>query len=473
MDEYNTNEKKENKEVESEVLKEDLENVRNQDSLEESNDQNGIESNTEVLEEDIEVITPKSSEQVEAEIEGKDIKPEKKRINKGLVLYFVILAFVFSLFVTGIVMSMRFSGSNISSYITSSNKDASEKDSNVSEYIPQENTFDPNGPKIEIENNTNSKDLSAEQVYADVSPSIVGIVIYENTGEISQDSKGEGSGIIMSQDGYILTNSHVIGDSKKFNVKVVVNGNDEYAGTVIGYDTRTDLAVVKINASNLPAVNFGNSDNIKVGSWVLAIGNPGGMDFANSLTRGIVSALNRSVSSSNPVKYIQTDAAINPGNSGGALVNMSGQVIGINTSKIVSTGFEGMGFAIPMNTAKSVVDDLISQGYVSGRVRLGITGKVVSSYQSKLYSVPEGIIIADISSDSDLSSKDVSKGDIITKVDSVQITGFDVLFSELSKHSAGDEVTLSIYRPKSDKSNESNFDVKVKVLADKGETQNQ
>ena len=152
---------------------------------------------------------------------------------------------------------------------------------------------------------------------------------------------------------------------------------------------------------------------------------------------------------------------------------MSGQVIGINTSKIVSTGFEGMGFAIPMNTAKTVVDDLISQGYVSGRVRLGITGKVVSSYQSKLYSVPEGIIIADISSDSDLSSKGVSTGDIITKIDSVQITGFDVLFSELSKHSAGDEVTLSIYRPKSDKSNESNFGVKVKVLEDKGETQNQ
>ena len=469
MDEYNPNEKKEDKEIENKSLREGLD----QDSLKESSGQNDREGNTEVLEENIQVITPKSADQVEAEIEGKDIKPEKRKINKGLVLFLVVLGVIFSVFVTGIVISVSLSGPNISSYITSNNKDTSEKDSKVSEYIPQEDTFDPNGPKIEIENNTSSKDLSAEQVYADVSPSIVGIVIYENTGEISQDSKGEGSGIIMSQDGYILTNSHVIGDSKKYNVKVVVNSNDEYAGAIVGYDTRTDLAVVKINASNLPAATFGNSDNIKVGSWVLAIGNPGGMDFANSLTRGIVSALNRSVSSSNPVKYIQTDAAINPGNSGGALVNMSGQVIGINTSKIVSTGFEGMGFAIPMNTAKSVVDDLISQGYVSGRVRLGITGKVISSYQSKLYSVPEGIIIADISSDSDLSFKGVNSGDIITKIDSVQITGFDILFSELSRHSAGDEVTLSIYRPKNDKSNESNFDVKVKVLADKGETQNQ
>ena len=469
MKEYNPNDKMENEEIESEVLQEDLD----QDSLKEPSEQADIESTTEVLEEDIEVITPKSAEQIEAEIEGNDIKPEKKKMSKGLALFFIVVGVIFATFVMGIVISVSLAGPYINSYVSSNNRDKSGDDSIVSQYIPESGDFDPNGPKIEIQNNADSGDLSAEQVYADVSPSIVGIVIYENTGQISQDSKGEGSGIIMSQNGYILTNSHVIGDSKKYNVKVVVNGNDEYAGNVVGYDTRTDLAVVKIDASNLPSATFGNSDNLKVGSWVLAIGNPGGMDFANSLTRGIVSAINRSVSGSNPVKYIQTDAAINPGNSGGALVNMSGQVIGINTSKIVSTGFEGMGFAIPMNTAKTVVDDLISQGYVSGRVRLGITGKVVSSYQSKLYSVPEGIIIADISSDSDLSSKGVSTGDIITKIDSVQITGFDVLFSELSKHSAGDEVTLSIYRPKSDKSNESNFDVKVKVLEDKGETQNQ
>ena len=300
MKEYNPNDKVENEEIESEVLQEDLD----QNSLKEPSEQADIESTTEVLEEDIEVITPKSAEQIEAEIEGNDIKPEKKKMSKGLALFFIVVGVIFATFVMGIVISVSLAGPYINSYVSSNNRDKSGDDSIVSQYIPESGDFDPNGPKIEIQNNADSGDLSAEQVYADVSPSIVGIVIYENTGQISQDSKGEGSGIIMSQNGYILTNSHVIGDSKKYNVKVVVNGNDEYAGNVVGYDTRTDLAVVKIDASNLPSATFGNSDNLKVGSWVLAIGNPGGMDFANSLTRGIVSAINRSVSGSNRMRRL-------------------------------------------------------------------------------------------------------------------------------------------------------------------------
>lgn len=404
-------------------------------------------------------------------------KPPKKKIDNGLLTFLIIIGSILVILLLGIIarcsLPFFFNGKNIANIANEVEKYISTPSESGQSTLDNNFTFDPNGPKINIvEGNDNESSLSAEQVYKNVSPAVVGIVIYENSADVESDPAGQGSGIIISSDGYILTNSHVIGDSKKYKVKIVTNDSSEYSGTVVGYDTRTDLAVVKIDAHGLTAAEFGDSNNINVGSWVIAIGNPGGMDFANSLTRGVVSALNRSVPSSSSVKYIQTDAAINPGNSGGALVNMNGRVIGINTSKIVATGFEGMGFAIPINTAKSVVDDIISQGYVSGRVRLGMTGKVVSSYQSQLYSVPQGIIVVNISNDSDLNSKGVEVGDIITKIDDVQITSFDILYSELAKHSPNEEVNLSIYRPKTEKGGESSFNISVKVLEDKGQTQN-
>lgn len=406
-----------------------------------------------------------------------DQKPPKKKTDNGLMIFLIIVGSILVILLLGIIarcsLSFFFKGQNLNNIVNEVEKYISTPVESEQNTSSNNFVFNPNGPKINIVSGSDDESsLSAEQVYKNVSPAVVGVVIYESSADIESDPKGQGSGIIISSDGYILTNSHVIGDSKKYKVKIVTNDSKEYSGTVIGYDTRTDLAVVKIDANNLTAAEFGNSDDINVGSWVIAIGNPGGLDFANSLTRGVVSALNRTVSSSSSVKYIQTDAAINPGNSGGALVNMNGRVVGINTSKIVATGFEGMGFAIPINTAKSVVDDIISQGYVSGRVRLGMTGKVVSSYQSQVYSVPQGIIVVDISSDSDLIAKGVEVGDIITKIDDVQITSFDILYSELSKHSPNDEVNLLIYRPKTEKSGESTFNVKVKVLEDKGQTQN-
>ena len=336
-----------------------------------------------------------------------------------------------------------------------------------------ETLLNPDSKGLEITDIPNtSQNLSAEQIYKKNAGSVVGVVIYDPSADVTSDPKGEGSGIVLTADGYVVTNSHVIGDSKKYRIKIITNDSSEYSGSVVGYDTRTDLAVVKVNTDNLTPAEFGNSDQLSVGSWVLAIGNPGGIDFANSLTRGIVSALNRSVSNGGNIKYIQTDAAINPGNSGGALLNMYGQVVGINTSKIVATGYEGMGFSIPINTAKTIINDIISQGYVSGRVRLGMTGKVISSYQAETYSVPRGIVIADISEDSYLDDAGVETGDIITKIDSVSTTSFDILFTELSKHKPGDIVTLTIYRPQSDKSKATTFEAKVKLLEDKGETQN-
>ena len=205
----------------------------------------------------------------------------------------------------------------------------------------------------------------------------------------------------------------------------------------------------------------------------MALGNPLGLNFASSLTRGIISAINRcsSGSANSLVKYIQTDAAINPGNSGGPLINMYGQVIGINSSKIAVAHCEGMGFAIPSNTVKSIVDDIIDKGYVSGRVRLGFKGKMVSNFQAQIYNVPIGVIVSEISSDSNLGASGIQSGDIITKINNVNVTSMDIFYGELYSHKPGESIKLSIYRPSSNRLNPSTFDVNVILLEDKGETQ--
>lgn len=321
---------------------------------------------------------------------------------------------------------------------------------------------------------SDSKQLSAETIYSKLSPSVVGVVMYDSKANIISDPIGQGSGVIISENGYIVTNSHVIGNSKQYNIKVVLSNNEEYSAKIIGFDSKTDLAVIKIEKSGLTFATFGNSDEVKVGSSALALGNPLGLNFAGSLTRGIVSAVNRCTSgtANSLVKYIQTDAAINPGNSGGPLINMYGQIIGINSSKIAVEHCEGMGFAIPSNTVKSVVDDIIKKGYVSGRVRLGISGKMVTNYQSQFYNVPMGIIISEISNDSNLLAKGIQTGDIITKINNVDILNLDSFYAELYSHKPGDTITLKVYRQPSNKTiSPSTFEVNVTLLEDKGETQ--
>lgn len=323
-------------------------------------------------------------------------------------------------------------------------------------------------PKPEDENQ-----LSAETIYSKVSPCVVGVVVYDSAADIISDPVSQGSGIIIDQKGYIVTNSHVVNNSKRNNIKIVLSNNEEFSGKVVGYDTRTDIAVIKCDRADLTCATLGNSDQVKVGESVLALGNPLGLDFASSLTRGIVSAVNRSKDGSpnSLVKYIQTDAAINPGNSGGALINMYGQVIGINSLKIGAVGLEGMGFAIPSNVVKDVVSDIISKGYVSGRVRLGITAKMISNYQAQIYNVPVGIIISEISDDSNLKSAGVQVGDIITKINNTNVTSFDAFYGELYKFKPGETVTLSLFRTSSGRSGGSSFEANVVLLEDRGETQ--
>lgn len=316
----------------------------------------------------------------------------------------------------------------------------------------------------------NEEQLTPAQVAAKVRPSIVSVITKATVNGESQDS-GEGSGIILRSDGYIITNSHVIGDSKKYQVSVITSDGETYDAKVIGYDTRSDLAVLKIDAKDLPACELGDSSKLVLGDYVIAIGNPGGVQFAGSITDGIVSGIDRIIDttdmeSTSAMRYIQTNAAINPGNSGGALVNMYGQVIGVNTSKISADGYEGMGFAIPSVTVKEVVDDLINYGYVKGRVKLGITCTTISSaYENQ--GIPAGLQIHSIDAESDLNGK-ANVYDIITHCDGKRIKALSHLQDIIFEKKPGDTIELTLYRPATSKTTESTYKVKIKLLEDTG-----
>ncbi|NLG93334.1 MAG: trypsin-like serine protease [Clostridiales bacterium] len=331
-----------------------------------------------------------------------------------------------------------------------------------------------NAAGITIQPKPSGSPYDAKTVYKNTVQSVVGV---ETTVPGTSGSQGgviQGTGIIATKDGYILTNAHVVNNSRSNKVKVVLYNKKEYDAKVVGYDKTSDIAVLRIQANNLSAAVFGNADQLEIGDPVIAIGNPGGIEFASSLTGGYVSALNRAIEShsDNGMTYIQTDAAINPGNSGGPLMNMYGQVVGINSNKIVATGYEGMGFAIPVSRAKNIIDDLIARGYVSGRSRLGITASTITAIQSELSGYPTGVMIRQISPESDLTKSGVVPGDVITKVDGQTVSSVDDLYAVLSKHKAGDTVTLTIFRMGSGQStNGATREVKTKLLEDKGETQ--
>jgi len=322
---------------------------------------------------------------------------------------------------------------------------------------PQDNSsetegkvLNPNGPTLAVESDSKATDsatvngVNIAQIAKSVIPSVVGIVSYRSA-SFAEDAGGEqGSGIVISDDGYIVTNAHVIGQENSF-LRVVLSDLSEHSATLIGMDSRTDLAVIKIDKKGITPAKFGDSDALEVGELLIAIGNPGGLAFASSVTQGIASALNRSITESG-MKYIQTDAAINPGNSGGALVNAKGFVVGINTSKIVASGFEGMGFAIPIQTAKPIIDDLIKYGKVQGRAILGITGYTLDKIRAIQNNVEPGVVIQSVDPKSGFANQDVQQNDIITQIDSKTITSLDDIYSVLNEKKPGDTVKITLFR---------------------------
>ncbi len=315
----------------------------------------------------------------------------------------------------------------------------------VAEVVPaQPNLTITDKPAEEKEILTDGK-LTIPQRAEKVKASVVGIVNYQQTsGSYYSTEAGQGSGIIMSDDGYIITNAHVIDGA--VGLKVVLSDGSEYAAQIVGSDTQTDLAVIKIEATGLSAAEFGNSDQLEVGEQLIAVGNPTGLELGGTLTVGYVSALNRQIDSTSGLNYIQTDAAINPGNSGGALANEYGQVIGINSAKITGTDIEGLGFAISINDAQPIIDDLINYGYVKGRVRMGIGVYEMDSFMAQLNNTPAGLVVASIDAGTPAASSGLVPGDIITAIDGQDITLFDDIASMLEGKEPGDVVVLSVFR---------------------------
>lgn len=296
-------------------------------------------------------------------------------------------------------------------------------------------------------------------VASKVQPSIVGITVeYSVNSPFSSNSttaKAEGSGIIIREDGYILTNNHVVNSSStssfyevgKANKVTVYLHNEEtpYEGKIIGTDKQTDLAVIKIEKTGLPAAELGNSSTVQVGEFAMAVGNPLGME--SSVTSGIVSAVNREITDSDGITYtlIQTDAAINSGNSGGALVNSKGQVIGVNFLKVSGTGVEGLGFAIPINDAKEIAEQLIQYTKVK-RPYMGISGIDLSSQEAQRYRLVEGIYIKSIEDFSAAQKADLRIGDVIIKADGKDVKTMNELNEIKNNHKIGDEMTLVVNR---------------------------
>ena len=264
--------------------------------------------------------------------------------------------------------------------------------------------------------------------------------------------QGSGSGVIISNDGYIVTNNHVVADADELTV--TLNDNKEYSARIIGTDKTTDLALIKIDGKNFPAITIANSEDIKVGEWVLAVGNP--FNLTNTVTAGIVSAKGRSLYQNGVESFIQTDAAINPGNSGGALVNTRGELIGINAMLYSQTGsFSGYGFAIPTSIMNKVVDDLKKYGTVQ-RAVIGIQGSDVKNYvdaqkdQGKDIDLGtmEGIYVAKVTEESAAEEAGLKEGDVITAIDGKEVNKMADLQEYLAKKRPGDKVSISYLRDK-------------------------
>lgn len=321
---------------------------------------------------------------------------------------------------------------------------------------------------FDIASRTDSKYLP--DIVDEIMPSVVGIsATFEITQQYSswgwggfspethtEEITGTGTGIVMTEDGYIITNAHVIyttdynaGEAK--SASVLFSDKKEYEAKIIAYDVETDLAVLKVDETGFTPATFGNSDELRVGELVIAVGNPLGFELFGSVTSGIVSALNREISiNEKNMTLIQTDAAINSGNSGGPLLNSCGQVIGINSAKMSSSygsaSVEGLGFAIPINDAKIIIDDLINNGYVSGRPQIGITTVDIDEAYSSYLGLPMGVYVRSISENSAAEEANIRIGDVIIGINDEAVTSADELNAVKNQFKAGDTITLKIYR---------------------------
>jgi serine protease Do len=292
-----------------------------------------------------------------------------------------------------------------------------------------------------------------------VSPGVVGVLNYVSaksaSGKTIDELYGSGTGFVVSSEGYILTNAHVVDGASKVTIKVF-GEEEERDATVIGSDTETDIAVLKVEGVTLQPLKLGDSDQVRVGEYVLAIGNPLSTDeLANTITFGIISATKREITIDNYTNtYLQTDAAINFGNSGGPLINLSGEVIGINSAKTITAGYdelgnavsaEGIGFALPINQVKKIMEVLITQGYIE-RPGIGVTVSTIDEALAEELQVPVGALVESVVKDKPADRAGVLAGDIITEANGTAITTHQELVNIVLSCMIGDELKLKIYR---------------------------
>lgn len=298
-------------------------------------------------------------------------------------------------------------------------------------------------------------ELTLKEIYKNVSPSVVSI------SAASASGVSTGTGIIMSADGYIITNYHVVSNAGQ--VVVTLYDDSEYAATIVGGDETSDLLVLKVDAENLAAAQFGDSDVMEVGDSVVAIGDPLGTKLRGTMTYGIVCGINRDVDvGDRTMTMLQTDAALNSGNSGGPLINMQGQVIGINTMKITSqysaAAVEGIGLAIPISAAKPIVDELVEKGYVTGRPAFGFTVETLNLRLMLYYNLPGQLCVQSVEQNSDAFEQGIRPGDIIVGVQGQSVASVDEFNTIKNQYVAGDTLTLTIYRDRQQ------FNVDVRLM---------
>lgn len=408
---------------------------------------------------------------------GGDLNKKPKKKHTGLkVAAFVLAMVLVSGGSIGVYEGIRSSNADNSSSIVASN-DSSAAESSTGDSSSSKKS-DSSQSWIQLASTNGS--MSVADIVKKVTPSVVGVQStfsssngsnnnpmngyggffgYGSQGNNgSQGMTGVGTGIIMSKDGYIVTNAHVIYDDEygygeASSVQIQMSDEETtYDARIVAYDKEADIAVLKIDADNLTPAEFGDSSSCEVGEMVVAIGNPLGLQFQNTVTCGIISALDRKVTiNDNTMTLIQTDTAINNGNSGGPLINSSGQVIGINSAKMSSTysgeaTVEGIGFAIPMSEAKSIVDDLINYGYVTGRPQLGISCQDVTEAVSQAYNIPVGAYIFSVTAGGAADQAGLQPGDVITGIQDQTISTTEELNAVKNQYKAGDTITLTYVR---------------------------
>lgn len=401
-------------------------------------------------------------------------KKKKKNTGRNIFIALICACIVIASIAIGISVSEDNGGNIKTEQSDNKGSDKNGKDKNPSSGAEAKTEDSP----ITFSEYSGKGTMTPEQVYEEAKEVNVGVIVYAQNQKV-----GEGSGIIVGadkekQNTYIITAAHVIAD-QGVSVQIQTHDGKEYDADIVGFDNKTDVGVLRVAKTGFKAATFGNSDKLNVGQKVYAIGNPGGTVFFGSFTNGIISAIDRPIASSASaydLPCIQHNAAINPGNSGGALLNEYGQVIGLNSSKITDTDYEGMGFSVPSNTVLEIYKDIVENGYVTNRPMLGISYYTVASdytYSAIAWknNLPYGsIVIAAMTENSDLAKQGIKVGDIVTAVNGKALDSTDILLEVIEDSKVGDTITLSVCRLNNSGSISTKFDANVKLVEDKGET---